>query len=46
MHVSLVMALEETLPPETTWLLAGRKSVHVSRGYGIDLTDVPIFVSL
>lgn len=24
---------------------AGRKSVHVSRGYGIDLTDVPIFVS-
>lgn len=24
---------------------AGRKSLHVSRGYGIDLTDVPIFVS-
>lgn len=24
---------------------AGRNSVHVSRGYGIDLTDVPIFVS-
>lgn len=23
----------------------GRKSLHVSRGYGIDLTDVPIFVS-
>lgn len=24
---------------------AGRKSLHVSRGYGIDLTDVPIFVA-
>lgn len=45
MDTSLVMALVGSARTRNNMTTASRKSVYVSRGYGIDLTDMPIFVS-